>query len=46
MLRVKTYKILHIGDDYDADYIGAKNAGLKAILLDRAEKHRGKEALR
>lgn len=46
MLRIKPNRILHIGDDYEADYVGAKNAGLKAILLDRTEKHKGKEVLR
>lgn len=27
--------IVHVGDDYRADYLGAEGAGLKAILLDR-----------
>ena len=26
---------LHIGDDYEKDYLGAKNAGMNAFLLQR-----------
>lgn len=33
--------MVHIGDDYRADYLGAKEAGLKAILIDRRNAHRG-----
>ncbi|MBO3757772.1 MAG: HAD-IA family hydrolase, partial [Candidatus Brockarchaeota archaeon] len=45
ILGVKAHRILHVGDNYESDYIGAKNAGLKAILLDRLGKHSGKDAL-
>ena len=27
---------LHIGDDYEKDYLGAKNAGMNAFLLQRS----------
>jgi putative hydrolase of the HAD superfamily len=30
---------MHIGDDLDADYEGAKAAGMKAVLLDRGCEH-------
>lgn len=30
---------MHIGDDLDADYEGAKAVGMKAILLDRGDEH-------
>lgn len=46
MLGVEPHRILHVGDDYEADYIGAKNAGFKAVLLDRAEKYNDKDVLR
>ena len=28
-------QILHIGDSYENDYVGAKNSGLQSILIDR-----------
>ena len=31
--------ILYIGDDYEKDYIPAKNNGMNAILIKRKEKH-------
>ena len=30
---------MHIGDDLDADYEGAKAVGMKAVLLDRGNEH-------
>eukprot|EP01061_Rhynchopus_euleeides_P035910 TRINITY_DN60510_c0_g1_i1.p1 TRINITY_DN60510_c0_g1~~TRINITY_DN60510_c0_g1_i1.p1 ORF type:complete len:280 (+),score=69.51 TRINITY_DN60510_c0_g1_i1:2-841(+) len=33
---------LHIGDNYGADYMGARNAGMKALYLQRAPKKGGK----
>ena len=30
-------QILHIGDDYEKDYLGAKKAGFKSLLLNRSE---------
>lgn len=33
-------EILYIGDDLECDYIGARNAGIKSILLDRANKNK------
>jgi putative hydrolase of the HAD superfamily len=32
---VSADKILHIGDKYKNDYLGATNAGMKAFLLSR-----------
>jgi len=29
-------EILHVGDSYSEDYLGAKQAGMKALLLDRS----------
>ncbi len=31
-------EIIHVGDSYAEDYLGAMQAGMKAILLDRGEK--------
>jgi len=38
---VSPEEILHVGDDYEADYLGAIRAGLRAVLLDREGKHSG-----
>ncbi|MBX5321279.1 MAG: HAD family hydrolase [Candidatus Bathyarchaeota archaeon] len=35
ILNIPAGCILHVGDKYDEDYIGAYNAGFKAILIDR-----------
>lgn len=37
--------IVHIGDDYEADYLGAERAGLKAILIDRANRYGGQRCI-
>jgi putative hydrolase of the HAD superfamily len=35
--------ILHIGDKYEEDYLGASNTGLKSLLIDRKEAHKDKQ---
>jgi len=35
LVELKPSEVLHIGDDYSKDYLGAKAAGLQAILVDR-----------
>ena len=35
--------LIHIGDDYENDYLGADESGYEALLLDREGKHGGKE---
>ena len=35
MLNIPASYVLHVGDKYEEDYIGAYNAGLKALILDR-----------
>lgn len=40
MLKVKPEETVFVGDQIDADYKGAKNAGLQALLLNRTEKNR------
>jgi len=39
-------EILHVGDSYEADYLGAINAGLKAVLLDRENKYASENVVR
>lgn len=34
---VKKKEIIHIGDNYSADYIGAKNFGFNALLIENSE---------
>lgn len=34
-LKVKTNQIVHVGDNYDFDYISAKKAGVNAFYLDK-----------
>ncbi|MEM2922736.1 MAG: HAD hydrolase-like protein, partial [Candidatus Bathyarchaeia archaeon] len=31
--------MIHVGDDYEKDYLGALRSGLRAVLIDRAGKH-------
>lgn len=33
---------IHVGDDYEADVLGARAAGIEALLLDRGGQHEGK----
>lgn len=39
-LNLKPNEILFIGNDYEKDYLGAKNAGLNALLIDRKNEHK------
>ncbi|MDO8740694.1 MAG: HAD family hydrolase [Candidatus Woesearchaeota archaeon] len=41
-LKIKKNEIVHIGDDYEDDYITPRKAGIKAILIDRKNRHKGK----
>jgi HAD superfamily hydrolase (TIGR01549 family) len=34
---------LYVGDVYSVDYVGARNAGMQAVLMDVAEAYRGQE---
>ena len=36
-------EVLHIGNDFDKDYVGATNAGFKAVLIDRFKNGEGEE---
>jgi len=39
-LGVTPFAALHVGDEFEADMIGAKRAGLRAVLLDRTGNYR------
>lgn len=41
-LKTTPQQTLHIGDSYNDDYIGAKNAGLQCILIDPDKRYEGK----
>jgi putative hydrolase of the HAD superfamily len=43
ILNIPASQILHVGDKYEEDYIGAHNAGLKASLLDRKGLYKDKQ---
>jgi putative hydrolase of the HAD superfamily len=43
ILNIPASQILHVGDKYEEDYIGAYNAGLKALLLDRKGLYKSKQ---
>ena len=43
ILNIPASHILHVGDKYEEDYIGAHNAGLKALLLDRNGLYKDKQ---
>jgi putative hydrolase of the HAD superfamily len=37
---VDASRAIHVGDSYDADVVGAENAGIMPILIDREDQHR------
>jgi len=39
-------KILHVGDKYEEDYLGAREAGVNAILIDRKGRYGDKQCLK
>ena len=39
-------KILHVGDKYEEDYLGARAAGVNAILIDRMGRYEDKQCLK
>jgi len=39
--KVHAKAMLHVGDKYEEDYLGAQSAGLKAILIDRNNSYEG-----
>jgi putative hydrolase of the HAD superfamily len=39
-LKVKPEEAMYVGDEIEADYKGAKNVGMHALLIDRTEKHK------
>ena len=39
-LKVKPEEAIYVGDELEADYKGAKNVGMHALLIDRTEKHK------
>lgn len=43
---VSPEEIVHVGDDYEADYLGAENTGLIGVLLDRRNIHGDKQCRR
>lgn len=45
-MNIPSHEMLHVGDSYENDYLGAKNAGVNAVLLDRREKYGAKECRR
>lgn len=36
-------KMIHVGNSYENDYLGAKSTGIKAILIDRKNVHKNKQ---
>jgi putative hydrolase of the HAD superfamily len=40
-LGVSPGEAIHVGDLYEADIVGASNAGVRGILLDRDDSHKG-----
>jgi putative hydrolase of the HAD superfamily len=38
-LKVKPEEAIYVGDELEADYKGAENVGMHALLIDRKEKH-------
>ena len=42
-MQARADESLYVGDVYSVDYIGARNAGMQAVLLDAAGAYRGRE---
>ena len=45
-MRARADESLYLGDVYSVDYVGARNAGMQAVLLDVAGAYRDREVLR
>lgn len=43
---VQLDRMVHIGNDYEDDYVGALGVGMKAILLDREDRYAGRNCVR
>ncbi|MEM2917462.1 MAG: HAD-IA family hydrolase [Candidatus Bathyarchaeia archaeon] len=39
-------RMMHVGDKYEEDYLGAKSVGMKALLLDRKGLHKNENCMR
>jgi len=39
IMNISPADVIHVGDDYEADYIGASSIGLYSILIDRNDKY-------
>jgi putative hydrolase of the HAD superfamily len=39
-LKVKPEETMYVGDELEVDYKGAKNVGMRALLIDRTEKQK------
>ncbi|MEM4461881.1 MAG: HAD-IA family hydrolase, partial [Candidatus Bathyarchaeia archaeon] len=46
LCHVQLDRMVHIGNDYEDDYMGASNAGMNAILLDREDRYADKNCIR
>jgi len=40
-LRIEPDAIIHVGDDFDSDFVAPRRIGIKSFLLDRKEEKRG-----
>lgn len=45
VLKCKKEEALYVGDSYENDYLGAKNAGIDSILIDRSNKFNFKNSI-
>jgi len=43
ILNIPASYVLHVGDKYEEDYLGASNTCLKSLLIDRKEAHKDKQ---
>ncbi|MFQ5978873.1 MAG: HAD family hydrolase [Candidatus Heimdallarchaeota archaeon] len=42
VLKIEPSAVVHVGDDWDSDYIAPRKAGLRSFFLDRTEERTGK----
>jgi len=45
-MNVPCQAMIHVGDSYEIDYLGAESAGIRGILIDRKGNYRNKECIR
>jgi len=46
MLDIEPARAMHVGDDYEADVLGAKQGGVLPVLMDRTDRYQNINCLK